>query len=102
MPHVIRWNIPEVGHLYHDLAISAGWAGHGETAEQAAETLAEGFTDLVSAASMPHTLTNALEVQLNDEMRDTLAEEATQQWTGRFNPRTMDMNSFRQLYGDAT
>ena len=102
MPHVIRWNIPEVGHLYHDLAISAGWAGHGETAEQAAETLAEGFTDLVSAASMPHTLTNALEVQLNDEMRDALAEEATQQWTGRFNPRTMDMNSFRQLYGDAT
>ncbi len=102
MPHVIRWNIPEVGHLYRDLAISAGWAGHGETAEQAAETLAEGFTDLVSAASMPHTLTNALEVQLNDEMRDALAEEATQQWTGRFNPRTMDMNSFRQLYGDAT
>ncbi|MDG1894655.1 MAG: iron-containing alcohol dehydrogenase [Fuerstiella sp.] len=102
LPHVIRWNIPEVGHLYRDLAISAGWAGRGDTDEQASEALAEGFTELVAAASMPHTLTDALELQLNDEMRNTLAEEATQQWTGTFNPRTMDLDSFRQLYRSAT
>jgi alcohol dehydrogenase len=102
MPHVIRWNIPEVGSLYRDLAISAGWAGRGDSDEQATETLAAGFTELVATASMPHTLTDALDVQLNDEMRDTLAEEATQQWTGTFNPRTMDVNSFRQLYRNAT
>ena len=102
LPHVIRWNIPEVGHLYRDLAISAGWAGRGDTDEQAAELLAKGFTELVAAASMPHTLTDAIELQLNDEMRDTLAEEATQQWTGTFNPRTMDAGAFRQLYRNAT
>ncbi|MEO1980964.1 MAG: iron-containing alcohol dehydrogenase, partial [Fuerstiella sp.] len=102
LPHVIRWNIPEVGHLYRDLAISAGWAGRGDTAEQAAETLAKGFAELVAVASMPQTLTDALELQLNDKMRDTLVEEATQQWTGTFNPRTMDADGFRQLYRNAT
>ncbi|MEO2017137.1 MAG: iron-containing alcohol dehydrogenase [Fuerstiella sp.] len=101
LPHVIRWNVPEVGHLYRDLAISVGWAGRGDTDEQGAEALARGFTDLVAAASMPHTLTDALEVQLSDKMRNTLAEEATQQWTGTFNPRTMDADAFRQLYRNA-
>lgn len=102
MPHVIRWNIPEVGRLYRDLAISAGWAGRSDSDQQAAESLAEGFTELVATASIPRTLTDALGVQLNDKMRDTLAEEATLQWTGTFNPRTMDVNSFLQLYRNAT
>jgi len=102
LPHVIRWNIPEVGHLYRDLAISAGWAGRGDTDAEAAEALAAGFSELVATASMPQTLTDVLEAPLNNDILDTLAEEANQQWTGTFNPRTMDRDSFRQLYRNAT
>jgi alcohol dehydrogenase len=27
-----------------------------------------------------------------------MAEEAAKQWTGTFNPRPVDVNSFRELY----
>jgi alcohol dehydrogenase len=102
LPHVIRWNALEVAGLYRDLAMTAGWAGRGDTEEQGAEALASGFTNLLEAAQMPLNLAQALQPRnIDDELLQTLATEASQQWTGTFNPRTMDADAFRQLYKNA-
>ncbi|MCR9296380.1 MAG: iron-containing alcohol dehydrogenase, partial [bacterium] len=44
-----------------------------------------------------------LETELNrigveESALDQLAEDATQQWTGTFNPRSMNQRDFRELY----
>ncbi len=101
LPHVIRWNKPEVGPLYRELALAVGWAGRGDSAEAATECLAEGFTDLLRVAGMPTTLSDAIDTPIETEMLETLSAEASQQWTGNFNPRTMDVSAFREIYRNA-
>ena len=101
LPHVIRWNAPVVGSLYRELALTAGWANRTDSVEEAAEALAVGFTELLKAAGMPMRLTEAVNTELTDNLLQTLATEAAQQWTGTFNPRTMDAEAFLQLYRNA-
>ena len=102
LPHVIRWNSSEVASLYRELAMTVGWSGRADSPEAGAEALAEGFTDLLEVANMPTTLSAALGHDLSDEMTGVLAAEASQQWTGTFNPREMDVNAFAQLYRNAS
>lgn len=98
LPHVIRHNASEVGELYHQLAITAGWANRGDSVESAVEALASGFTSFLEAAEMPTSLSAAIsDLNLNGRL-DTLAAEAAQQWTGTFNPRQMSASSFADLY----
>lgn len=101
LPHVIRWNAPEVGQLYRDLALTAGWADRGDSAEEAAEYLASRFADLLRVAGMPTALSGAIDAGIDPEMLETLSNEASQQWTGNFNPRTMQVSSFREIYRNA-
>ena len=101
LPHVIRWNTPEVGRLYRELAQSVGWAGRGVSEEDAADCLVSGFTEMLRTAGMPTTLTTALDDRIGPEMLDTLSTEASQQWTANFNPRTMDVSAFREIYQNA-
>ena len=82
LPHVIRWNLSCVGELYRELAMAVGWAGRGDTAEVAAESLACGFTDFLRIAGMSTSLGQAIPEQMSGEMVKTLAEEAGQQWIG--------------------
>ena len=102
LPHVIRWNSSEVASLYRELAMTVGWSGRADSPEAGAEALAEGFTDLLEVANLPTTLSAALSHDLSDEMTGVLAAEASQQWTGTFNPREMDVNAFAQLYRNAS
>ena len=81
--------------------MSAGWAGRADSAEEGAEALAKGFTELLEIAGMPTNLTDALESTIDEEMIQTLAAEATKQWTGTFNPREMSKESFAGLYRNA-
>ena len=101
LPHIVRWNASEVGRLYRQLAMDAGWAERSDSPEQAAEALAEGFTGFLKLASMPKNLSTAVAGGINDGMLQTLANEATQQWTATFNPRTMDAEAFQQVYRNA-
>ena len=86
LPHVIRWNVPEVGGLYQELAMAAGWAGRFDSAQEAAESLVGGFLEFLKIAEMPTTLAAAVDREINQEMRQTLATQAAQQWTATFNP----------------
>lgn len=101
LPHVIRWNATEVGELYRELAMAAGWAGRGDTAETGSEALASGFANLLRLAGMPTALSDAIPDGIDDNLMQTLAAEAAEQWTGTFNPRTMDADSFGRVYRNA-
>lgn len=101
MPHVIRWNADVVDGLYSELLIAAGWKAHVESEATAANVLADGFTEFLKQASLPLVLDELSTQSLSSQTLRELAEDAAQQWTGTFNPRKMNVESFLALYGGA-
>ena len=93
LPHVVRFNAAEVGGLYGDLAHEVGLL-NGDGAA-AGEVLALRVLDLLRAAELPTRLS---ECGVSPGIFPVLAEEASQQWTGRFNPRPVTEADLRQLY----
>jgi alcohol dehydrogenase len=93
LPHVIRFNASAVGALYGDLARNVGLINGDASA--ASEVLARRITELLRAANLPTTLS---ECGVTAGILDVLGEEASQQWTGRFNPRPVTEVELRQLY----
>ncbi len=93
LPHVIRFNsqIPEVDRMYQQLM------GNYQTAngKPAGDSLAERVTELTTAAGLPRSLK---ECGVSDTILHLLAEEANQQWTARFNPRSVTDNDILALY----
>ncbi len=93
LPHVIRFNAEAVGGLYGDLAHEVGLLNGDHGA--AGEVLARRITELLVAAEMPTRLS---ECGVSEGIFTVLAEEAAEQWTGRFNPRPVDETALRRLY----
>ncbi len=101
LPHVVRWNAEVVGELYRDLVMTAGWNNAATTLESAPFQLADGFTEFLRIADMPVSISLAIDSEIDETVIKQLATEAAQQWTGTFNPRTMDVPSFATLYRNA-
>jgi len=101
LPHVIRWNAGSVGHLYKELTVASGWLAGSDDGSSAAAILADRFTELLTAAAMPVTLSQAISDSSLQESLPTLAALAAQQWTGTFNPRKMDEAGYLQIYRNA-
>ncbi len=101
LPHVIRWNAPVVAPLYRELAAVAGWMETSGDEESAADCLADGFTEFLRIADHPVSLTQTVDVPVDERMIEKLAGEAVEQWTGHFNPRKMDFSGFVSLYRNA-
>jgi alcohol dehydrogenase len=80
LPHVVRWNSSETGALYREL-----YAGD----------LAERLRELAEAGGLPLSLREA---GVPREALPRLAEEASIQWTGKFNPRPFDASAALELY----
>jgi alcohol dehydrogenase len=80
MRHVVRWNRPVAGARYDELASS----GLEDRLERLAET-----------AGLPLGLHEA---GVPEETLPRLAEEAAAQWTGRFNPRSLDAAGALEIY----
>ncbi|MFQ3594248.1 MAG: iron-containing alcohol dehydrogenase [Gemmataceae bacterium] len=93
LPHVIRFNIPAAGALYADLAHDAALL-NGD-AGAAGEALAQRMTQLLLAAQLP---TRLRDCGVSPGIFDVLADEAVQQWTGKFNPRPLTEADFLALY----
>ncbi len=87
LPHVVRWNAGVVGERYAELAQVIGLA----SAEQLAERLAQ----LAHAGGLPHSL-RVLDISKSD--LPALAEAASKQWTGTFNPRPFGVAEAKELY----
>ncbi|HZZ79601.1 MAG TPA: iron-containing alcohol dehydrogenase [Gemmataceae bacterium] len=96
LPHVIAFNAVMVPELYEDLIEEAGLKnGH---VGGAAETLARHIASLMKLAGLPTTLTAC---GVSNGILPLLAEEASQQWTARFNPRAVTEREIIQLYESA-
>lgn len=93
LPHVIRYNAAAVGELYADLADEVGLRdGHPGGA---AETLARRITHLLELAGLSTTLSAC---GVAPGIFPVIAEEASQQWTARFNPRPVTEKDITDLY----
>jgi alcohol dehydrogenase len=93
LPHVVRFNAAVVGGLYADLAHETGLTNGDESA--AGEALARRLADVLRTAGLPATLS---ECGVSRGILPVLAEEAAQQWTGRFNPRPVGEAELLHLY----
>jgi len=94
LPHVIRFNGSEVGHLYAELLGETG-CRKGTNGQPPAEVLAARVAELVAAAGLPRSLR---ECGVSQTILPLLAEEANQQWTARFNPRPVTEADILEIY----
>ncbi|MBI3824230.1 MAG: iron-containing alcohol dehydrogenase [Planctomycetes bacterium] len=93
LPHVIRFNAQTVGDLYCDLIEESGLRnGH---IDSAAEILAERLFHLMQLAELP---TSLAECGVSRGILPLLSEEASQQWTARFNPRPVGEREILEVY----
>ena len=93
LPHVVRFNAPVVGFLYGDLVHDVGLVNGDRNA--AAEVLACHLKGMLEKAGVPLRLTDC---GVSRSILPLLAEEASQQWTGKFNPRPVSEAELLGLY----
>ena len=93
LPTVVRWNVTTSEERYADLSEAAGLAGTNPT-----EALASRLEQLAELGGLQQRLrSNGIEeVDL-----PILAGEASEQWTGRFNPRPFDYQGALEVYQTA-
>jgi alcohol dehydrogenase len=92
LPHVVRWNAPAARDRY---AALLGAPRRRIRDEDAAETLARRLEDFAVAGHMAITLSDA---GVPADAIPELAELASQQWTGTFNPRRFDARGAEEIY----
>ncbi|MFT4541208.1 MAG: alcohol dehydrogenase, partial [Planctomycetota bacterium] len=97
LPHVIRYNAQDstAAASYHALAVAGGLAAQETSEAEACEALAVRMEQLLELAGLPSPLTAAV---VDENKLTALAEEASTQWTARFNPRSIDTGAFRELF----
>jgi alcohol dehydrogenase len=92
LPHVVRWNGAVAGERYRQLLARGSAPPHrGDPGE----ALALGLEELRAIGGLPRGL-KAVDVPEADLER--LAEEASAQWTGQFNPRPFSASTALTLY----
>lgn len=101
LPEVINFNGEQVGDWYRDLwrdvaHTQLGRECVGEEADVGeTRALAEFVRRIVALAGLE---TELQAIGVGEDSLDDLAQEATTQWTGTFNPRELSQSDFRELY----
>ena len=97
LPEVVRFNGQQVEHWYKDLwqDVSTTDLGRESASDTAATSLAQFVRRLVRQAGLE---TNLPALGVEEAALEELAADAKQQWTGSFNPRSLDVDDFRDLY----
>lgn len=93
LPHVVRYNSEIVGNLYGQLAAEIGLCSADDV--RAGHLLADRIAEYVSLAGLP---TNLQSCHVDHSQLSQLASEAAEQWTGKFNPRSVAVADFEELY----
>ena len=94
LPSVVRWNAPAASARYAELLKLSNLNARAAEGD-AAESLAQRLEELARAGGLHHTLGGAGVPRSDLSM---LAEEAAEQWTGRFNPRPFDSKGALEVY----
>lgn len=97
LTHVVRFNAadPASRRRYANLAQAAGIAGPHLSEDLAVQALVDRLGQVLDVAGIPRSLAEA---GVTPDDVERLAADASQQWTGTFNPRTVDVDAFRSLY----
>jgi alcohol dehydrogenase len=99
LPHVIRFNAVTMESFYQELHSSLDSSAFGKHRDsKESEQLAELVEDLLTTAGLETRLSS---LGVDQTHLDRLAEDASTQWTGRFNPREVNPTSLRLLYEKA-
>jgi len=96
LPHVIKFNSEVVNGHYNDLLAVVGISSSKKNTS--GEILADKINQLKTAAGFPRSLR---ELQVEALALPVLANAASKQWTGTFNPRPIHESDFLQLYETA-
>lgn len=97
LPSVVRWNASVAGERYAELLKLSSTSTNSETLRgDSAESLARRLEELATAGGLHRTLGGA---GIPHTELSMLAEEAAEQWTGRFNPRPFDSKGALEVYG---
>ena len=91
LPHVIKFNAETVNGFYDELAETAGL-------KSGAEILAARITELFEMDHLPLRLRDC---HISETELPELAQEAAQQWMGKFNPRPVGETELLELYRQA-
>jgi alcohol dehydrogenase len=94
LPHIVRWNDPQVGQRYAELLSISGDADESD----AGARLADRLERLAAAGGLPASLSE-LGVSRGDLA--SLSADAATQWTGTCNPRPFDVGAALALYEQA-
>lgn len=97
LPHVVRFNaeIPEARRAYAELASAPELACISEGEEYAVEALIRRLETFLNLAKIPRSLADC---GVQESAIQTMAEEAARQWTANFNPRSLTVEDFANLY----
>ncbi len=107
MPHVVRFNAPEVDARYRELVHLLPETTASDL-RNPSESLALRFQSWLELASLacrlcdlPAWSEKSAEYQSPDDLIDAMAQMASKQWTGAFNPRPATQPDFATLYREA-
>ena len=98
LPHVIRFNGEQFAHWYVDLLEVTAHSNGCPPPAGGHTALAEYVAMLVEKAGLPTRLS---EMGVDSEKLPTLAADAAKQWTGTFNPRSVNAESLAAIYQQA-
>ena len=89
---MVRWNAATAGPRYRELlSLSSQATQEGDPGE----SLAGRLEQLANTGGLPSRLRS---LGVPERELTTLAEEAADQWTGRFNPRPFDASGALEVY----
>jgi alcohol dehydrogenase len=94
LPSVVRWNASVAEDRYAEL-LRISSVDTAQVSDDPAERLARRLEELANAGGLRRTL-GGVGVPFAD--LSMLADEAAQQWTGRFNPRSFDSSGALEIY----
>ncbi len=95
LPHVIRYNATVAGLWYEEILASTQPLEHCPPAGAGAGGLADFVSLLIERAGLKSHLT---EFNIDQAALHALATQASQQWTGTFNPRKVNETDLQDLY----
>lgn len=95
LPHVVRFNGEVVNSWYKELLDSVAGNNGAPPPHSGSHGLAELVASLASEAGLPSRLS---ECGVDQNRLEELAAEASQQWTGNFNPRPVTAKELLSLY----
>jgi alcohol dehydrogenase len=113
MPHVVRFNAPEVDARYRELVHLLPEPTHTtlqipNDMRNPSDLLALRFQSWLELASLscrlcdlPAWSTKSADYGSPDALIDAMSQMAAKQWTGAFNPRTATQGDFAMLYREA-